>query len=113
MKNLSPTVFRQRLIIEGKTKSIITDYQIKDYLKQLSDVLNMSLLIEPVTHRSEKFGWAGWAHWETSGVHFYAWEKPFPFFSSDIYTCRSFNVEDAVKFTRDFFKTTEIAYKSV
>ena len=33
-------------------------------------------LLEPVTHRSDRYGWAGWIHWETSGAHFYAWEQP-------------------------------------
>ena len=36
----------------------------------------MTLLIDPVTHRSDRYGWAGWVHWETSGAHFYAWEVP-------------------------------------
>jgi S-adenosylmethionine decarboxylase len=110
-KDLAPDIYRQRLVIEGFPGSIISDEQITDYLTQLSGVLKMRTLISPVTHRSEKFGWAGWIHWETSGAHFYAWERPSLFFSVDIYTCKSFDPASAVEFTKDYFKTTELTYK--
>ena len=66
---------------EGKCDQPITDSQIKEYLSKLSVALDMKTLIEPVTHKSEKFGWAGWIHWDSSGCHFYAWNKPFPFYN--------------------------------
>lgn len=71
----------------------------------------MKTLIDPVTHRSDKYGEAGWIHWETSGAHFYAWEQPLLFFSVDIYTCKAFRAEDAVNFTREYFQAKEIEYK--
>lgn len=112
-KNLAPRITRQRLIIEGKLKKLITGEAIKDYLKKLSKELNMKILAEPIAHVSEKFGWAGWIHWESSGCHFYAWDKPFPFFSADIYTCKFFSVKKAVEFTKRYFKSIEIVYKEV
>lgn len=111
MKNLAPSIYRQRLVIEGTCKYSISSDEIKLYLKRLSDVLGMKSLNEPVTHRSEKYGWAGWIHWESSGTHFYAWEQPMIFFSIDIYTCKKINVDDAVVFTRAFFETTELVFK--
>lgn len=113
MKDLAPTIYRQRLIVEGKCDQLITCNQIKEYLSKLSDALNMKTLLAPVTHKSEKFGWTGWIHWESSGCHVYAWDKPAPFFSSDIYTCKKFDIDIAVKFTKDFFEAKEIAFKSV
>jgi len=110
-QDLAPTIHRQRLVIEGYPGYVITDEHIKDYLTKLSDILKMKTLITPVTHCSDKFGWAGWIHWETSGSHFYAWERPILFFSVDIYTCKAFIPEDAVKFTRDYFKTNSIVFK--
>ena len=71
----------------------------------------MTPLMEPVTHRSPTYGWAGWIHWETSGAHFYAWDEPELFFSVDIYTCRAFDDGDAVAFTRAFFATRAITWK--
>ena len=68
----------------------------------------MDAVIEPVTHRSDRYGWAGWIHWETSGAHFYAWEQPEVFFSADIYTCKAFDAMATVEFTRDFFDADQI-----
>ncbi len=104
MPDLAPMIFRQRLVIEGTCRWPIVEDQIKRYLSELSDVCDMRLLVEPVTHLSEKFGWAGWVHWESSGAHFYAWDTPVLFFSVDIYTCKEFDAERACEFTRNFFQ---------
>lgn len=113
MKNLAPEIYRQRLVIEGTRNTPIMDIDIKKYLSGLSGILDMVTISEPIAHRSEKFGWAGWIHWETSGCHFYAWEQPRILFSADIYTCKKFDVAVAVNFTKTFFSATEIEYKSV
>jgi S-adenosylmethionine/arginine decarboxylase-like enzyme len=111
MRDLAPNIYRQRLVIEGYPTAPIAAQEIKDYLKQLSTLIKMTTLIEPVTHRSPLYGEAAWIHWETSGAHFYAWDVPRLFFSVDIYTCKEFNPKDAVKFTKDFFKATAVEYK--
>jgi S-adenosylmethionine decarboxylase len=113
MKDLAPEIYRQRLIIERKPNKIINDVQIKGYLSELSNKLNMKTLIPPVTHKSDKFGWAGWIHWESSGAHFYAWGKPSLFFSVDIYTCKKFDNSVAIEFTKSYFKAKEVVFKSV
>ena len=103
MEDLAPGIHRQRLVIEGIPKSEIDDTDIRDYLSKLSEVLQMRTLTDPVTNKSTRYGWAGWIHWETSGAHFYAWERPQLFFSVDIYTCKPFSVVEAVRFTEEFF----------
>jgi len=113
MKNLSPSIYRQRVIIEGTCKDKITAIQIKKYLTKLSLELGMKTLLPPVTHLSEQYGWAGWIHWDSSGCHFYAWDKPFSFFSADVYTCKRFDTQKAVAFTKKFFNTIEISFKEV
>jgi hypothetical protein len=110
--DLAPMICRQRLVIEGTCCAPITEWQIRSYLSLLSDVCEMRLLLEPVTHRSERFGWAGWVHWESSGAHFYAWETPVLFFSVDIYTCKAFDAERTVQFTKDFFEAPEVVAKA-
>jgi len=105
-------IYRQRLVIEGTCLIPISAADICSYLSQLSDVCGMHTLIEPVTHRSDRFGWAGWVHWETSGAHFYAWETPKLFFSVDIYTCKAFDADMAVEFTRAFFDAPEVVAKA-
>lgn len=106
--DLAPEIFRQRLVIEGYPEKPISDAQIVEYLSQLSDHIGMVTLLDPVTHRSDQFGWAGWIHWETSGAHFYAWEQPRLFFSVDIYTCKAFDPDAATEFTKNFFASSAI-----
>jgi S-adenosylmethionine decarboxylase len=112
MKDLAPSIYRQRLVIEGIPLNKINSKNIKGYLSELSDVLDMKTLLPPVTHLSDRFGWAGWIHWESSGAHFYAWEKPRLFFSVDIYTCKKFDDQKAIDFTKKYFNTEEIVSKS-
>ena len=107
MPDLAPMIVRRRLVIEGTCRWPIVEDQIMRYLSKLSDVCGMRLLAEPVTHRSERYGWAGWVHWENSGAHFYAWESPKLFFSVDIYTCKEFDFASACEFTRMFFQAPE------
>jgi hypothetical protein len=112
MKDLAPDIHRQRLVIEGVPQHPISAEDIVNYLTELSTVLDMSALMEPMTHSSPKFGWAGWIHWETSGAHFYAWDTPKLFFSVDIYTCKEFLDQDAVDYTAKFFETETVVFKS-
>ena len=111
-RNLAPMITRQRLVVEGYPTFVITDQHIRDYLRRLSVVTDMITIIEPVTHVSDLYGWAGWIHWETSGAHFYAWEQPLLFFSVDIYTCKAFSARAALDFTRDYFSASRLSYKS-
>ncbi|MGY2083225.1 S-adenosylmethionine decarboxylase [Blastococcus sp. SYSU DS0539] len=111
-RDLAPEIVRQRLVIEGVPARPVDDAQIRAYLSALSREVEMVQLIEPVTHRSDLYGWAGWIHWETSGAHFYAWEQPRLFFSVDIYTCKAFDPDVAVAFTTDFFAARTVVAKS-
>jgi hypothetical protein len=111
-RDLAPEIVRQRLVIEGVPARPVDDAQIRVYLAALSRELDMVQLIEPVTHRSDRYGWAGWIHWETSGAHFYAWEQPRLFFSVDVYTCKAFDVDTAVSFTRRFLDARTVVAKS-
>ncbi len=111
-RDLAPEILRQRLVIEGVPSRPVDDAQIRAYLSALSREVAMVELLEPVTHRSDRYGWAGWIHWETSGAHFYAWEQPRLFFSVDIYTCAPFDPDLAVAFTADFFAARTVVAKS-
>lgn len=108
MTDLAPAIHRQRLVVEGTSPAPIGDEPIRRYLRELSEVCGMRELIDPVTHRSERYGWAGWIHWETSGAHFYAWERPELFFSVDVYACKPFDPRRVVEFTARFFAAERI-----
>ena len=114
MKDLATDVYRQRMCIEGLREVPFTAEEISAYLLKLGEVLDMLPVAQPYTNLSEKYGWSAWMHWETSGVHFYSWDKREPvFFSVDIYTCKKFDYETAVSLTQEYFKATEIAWKKV
>ena len=109
--DLAPEIFRQRVVIEGIPVGALSATTIRDYLRELSSVLEMKTLLDPVTHRSDRFGWAGWIHWETSGAHFYAWEEPRLFFSVDVYTCKAFDAAVAAEFTRRRLGASALVYR--
>jgi hypothetical protein len=111
-QDLAPDILRQRLVVEGVPARPVDDAQIRAYLSALSREVDMVQLLEPVTHRSDLYGWAGWIHWETSGAHFYAWEQPRLFFSVDMYTCKAFDADRAVAFTRDFLSASTVVAKA-
>ena len=111
MRDLAPEICRQRLVVEGLCREPIDSLAIKEYLTQLSKEIDMVALMEPVTHQSPLYGWAGWIHWETSGAHFYAWDVPRVFFSVDVYACKPFSAAAVVEMTRAWFDATDIASK--
>lgn len=111
MRDLAPEICRQRVVVEGLCTEPIGEQTIKDYLAELSKAIDMITLIEPVTHQSPLYGWAGWIHWETSGAHFYAWDQPRLFFSVDVYACKPFSAAAVVDLTREWFGATEIVHK--
>ena len=111
MRDLAPEICRQRMVVEGLCREPISAEAITGYLSQLSKSIDMVELMEPVTHQSPLYGWAGWIHWETSGAHFYAWDQPRLFFSVDIYACKPFSESAVVELTREWFDATEIVTK--
>lgn len=121
-KNLAPLLVRQRCIIELETKHVVSEEEIRDYLKKLSEVVNMNVLQPPFSYpafvKDVLVGYGGWIHWATSGAHAYsyipAWTKTGkPFFTVDAYTCKPFSLQKAAEFTKEYFKTTNIMWKEV
>ena len=106
--DLAPEILRRRLVVEGTCPTAIDADSIVRYLNGLSKVCSMAVLLAPVTHRSDRYGWAGWVHWEASGAHFYAWEQPRLFFSVDIYACAPFSPDEVAAYTQSFFDATEL-----
>jgi S-adenosylmethionine decarboxylase len=111
VRDLAPEICRQRLVVEGLCHEPIDADAISRYLSELSMAIDMIALMEPATHQSPLYGWAGWIHWETSGAHFYAWDVPRLFFSVDIYACKPFSVDAVLDLTRKHFGTDELEFK--
>ena len=111
--DLAPMIHRQRLVVEGTMDRPLDATVIAGYLSELGREIDMTVLTEPVTHRSERYGWAGWVHWETSGAHLYAWEQPVLFFSVDIYSCKPFEPQEVVRFTSSYLGATAIVARAI
>lgn len=113
MTDLAPMIHRQRLVVEGIPPRPLGPDDITGYLAALGSAIDMVVLTDPVTHRSERYGWAGWVHWETSGAHFYAWEQPLLFFSVDVYSCKPFDPRDVVELTETYLGATPVVARSI
>lgn len=112
-KNLAPGLIRQRLIIEATTEKIVEPEEIKKYLSELAEVCEKTVMSGPFAYSAHEMGYGGWIHWKSSGAHVYSYPTNPPLVTVDIYTCKSFSVEKAVKFTEEFFSTKEIVFKEI
>ena len=112
-KNLAPNLTRQRLIIEGTTKKIVSPKLIKSYLLELAKVANMEVLTKPIAYTAHEMGYGGWIHWKSSGSSFYSYPTKPPLFTIDIYTCKQFPVQKIVNFTKKYFHAIEIVSKEI
>ena len=110
-RNLAPSLFRQRLMIEATTEKIAEQKQIEDYLVTLADVACMEIVSGPFAYSAHEMGYGGWIHWKSSGSHFYSYPTNPPLITVDIYTCKPFEVEKVARFTREYFKTIDIVWK--
>jgi len=112
-KNLAPDLVRQRIIIEGTTKEIVGIKEIKKYLFELSKIVKMTVLSDPVAYTAHEDGFGGWIHWKTSGAHFYSYQTNPPLFTVDCYTCKPFSVKKAIEFTKKYFDSIDIVWKEI
>jgi len=105
--DLAPTIIRKRLVIECIHNQNINEQLINDYMIELSDIMNMTIVIPPVINKVEEYGYSGYMSWKESGMHVYTWdqteERP-NFMSIDIYTCKDFTINDVIQFTKEKFK---------
>ena len=112
MRDLAPSIYRQRLMIEGVYTIPVDADTIRGYLIGLSDVCDMSMLNDPVVDWSPAGRWAGWVHWDASGAQVHAWVSPVRFFSADVYTCKSFDVATVAAYTGKLFDAAQFVARS-
>lgn len=90
-RELDGNICRQRMTVTGKVEDGIWGEKVGEFLRELSDVLEMDKLSEPLVHEN-----VAWMHWETSGV-IASWDEGGDF-HTDIYTCKKFDPEVAENF---------------
>ena len=109
IKNLAPDIFRQRLLIEGFFTRPVDEPVIRAYLLGLAAHLGLRTYGEPVVFapasgegRAQNAGFDAFVPLIDSGISGYFWTRP-RFVSVVLYTCKGFDADHAVAFTRDFF----------
>ena len=112
MKNIAPEIFRQRLIIEGYFTTNLNKKVIERYLLGLAARLELQTYGEPIIFspasgmgREENAGFDAFVPLIDSGISLYVWSQA-RFFSAVLYTCKGFDEQAAIDFTRDFFGVT-------
>lgn len=118
MKNLEPSIYRQRLVIEGKYKIKPTPAKLKQYMNGLSELAQMTIIYGPMVKNLAArvnpihAGYESVMIWAESGVQVYTWNKK-DFFTVDVYTCKRMDSKKVVAYTKKFFDAKEIAFKQV
>ena len=119
MKNLEPEIYRQRLIIEAKYTIKVERETVRKYLLDLIEFMGMTIhpqqpepIITSATGKSKPLhdGYEGFCFWLESGVSIYIWER-YNFLSIDIYSCKAFDRQEALNFTTDFFKISQVEFQ--
>lgn len=109
IKNLAPNVFRQRLLIEGFYAIDVSRESLEKYLLNVAEHLELRTYGKPIIFapasgmgKEENAGYDAFVPLIDSGISAYFWSSA-KFFSIVIYTCKGFDEQAAINFTREYF----------
>lgn len=109
MKNLAPDIFRQRLMLEGFYTIEMSREVVKNYLVGLAHHLHLRTYSDPMIYspasgmgRDENAGFDAFVPLIDSGISLYVWSQA-NFFAVVLFTCKGFEDQAAIEFTRDYF----------
>ncbi len=117
MKNLAPDIFRQRLLIEGFYSINVDRGVITKYFESITNELSLRMYGKPIifspggTGKKENQGYDAFVPLIDSGISLYVWSNR-KFVSCIIYTCKGFDEDRAIAFTKKFFSIGKIATTS-
>jgi len=115
MRDLAPDITRQRLLIEGCYTSVVDRDAVRAYLSGVAKHLELSSYDEPIIHspagigKAENAGFDAFLPLIDSGISLYVWSAR-RFFAVVLFTCKRFDVERALAFTREFFVASEMEH---
>jgi hypothetical protein len=116
MMDIEPSVYRQRLVLEGHYgRENIEGETIRGYLQQLSALISMRVFAGPYAWPPDQWDHSdvelyelnGFVAWTESGCHVYAW-RSCRFFTVDIYSCKRFDTRSVIDFTRNYFESNDL-----
>jgi hypothetical protein len=112
MEDLAPDIVRQRLLIEGFFTIDIDEAVITRYFDQVTAALALRTYGAPTIFAprgegsEDNEGYDAFIPLIDSGISLYVWTAP-RFLSVVAFTCKHFDVSEAVSVTRDFFGLTK------
>lgn len=113
MRDLAPEITRQRLLIEGRFTVPVDADVVSRYLTGIAAHLELRTYGQPIVHapegagKPENEGYDAFIPLIDSGISIYVWSVK-KFFATVLFTCKRFDTEKAVRFTRDFFEATAV-----
>lgn len=117
MRDLAPEITRQRLLIEGYYSVDMDQTAVESYLLSVASHLDLRTYGKPVIHapggigKEENQGFDAFIPLIDSGISLYVWSSA-KFFSAVLFTCKAFDVERAVSYTKDYFGATEVEHQA-
>lgn len=117
MRNIAADIVRQRLLIEGFYNLDVDKKVIRMYFKTITKALNLRMYGQPIIFspggegKKINQGYDAFVPLIDSGISVYVWSNA-RFLSLIIYTCKSFDVDKAIRFTKNFWKINKIQSQS-
>jgi S-adenosylmethionine decarboxylase len=117
MRDLAPDITRQRLLIEGRYGAPIDAAAVEAYLLDLAAHLQLRTYGRPIVHapggagKDENEGFDAFIPLIDSGISLYVWTRK-RFFAAVLFTCKRFDVDQALSFTRTFFAAADLEHRS-
>jgi S-adenosylmethionine/arginine decarboxylase-like enzyme len=116
MRDLAPDIVRQRLLIEGLYIREIDRAAVVEYLTGVASHLGLRTYGQPVVHApggegsAENQGFDAFIPLIDSGISLYVWTEK-RFFAAVLFTCKRFDVNAALNFTRQYFAASDIEHR--
>jgi len=117
MKDLAPEITRQRLLIEGYYSVGVDETVVESYLLGVAAHLQLRTYGKPIVHapaglgKDENEGFDAFIPLIDSGISLYVWSAA-KFFAVVLFTCKAFDAERALSFTKEHFGAPVIEFQS-
>jgi len=115
MKDLAPDIVRQRLLIEGVYTREVDQAAVEAYLVGVAAHLGLRTYGQPIVHapgdgKTENQGFDAFIPLIDSGISLYVWTQK-RFFAAVLFTCKQFDTNEALRFTRTYFAAAELEHR--
>jgi S-adenosylmethionine decarboxylase len=117
MENIAPDIIRKRLLMEGFFDIDVTKKTLEEFFSSITEHLSLRMYGEPIIFspggdgKEENQGFDAFVPLIDSGISVYVWSNK-KFFSIIIYTCKDFDEQMAIEFTKNFYKSERIIFES-